>query len=134
MPTVITTGKDLTLTVNSLALSPQCSNVELTYENQIETYKTLTGTVKKVVGTDGNLTMNLFQDFSAASSFCESLWSAAETGTAITFSLLVGGASGTVFTGSVIPQFPKVGGAADAALEASITFPITGTVTLDTTP
>lgn len=128
MPTYIATGKDLTLTVNGADVSPQASSVELTYENQIETYKTLTGTTKKKTGTDGNLTVSLFQDWDAASSFCVSLWSAAETGTPVAFTFT---ADGNVFTGNVIPQFPKVGGAADAALESSITFPISGDVLLN---
>ena len=126
MATYVGTGRDLTITVNSLALSPQASNVELSFENKIETYEVLTGTVKKVTGTDGNLTISLFQDWGAAVSFCEQLWDAAQTGTAVSFSF---DADGNVFSGSVIPQFPKVGGAADAALESQVTFPITGSVT-----
>lgn len=128
MSTYIATGKDLTLTVNGVDVSPQASTVELTYENQIETYKTLTGTTKKKTGTDGNLTISVFQDWDATSSFCVALWNAAQTGTPVAFTFT---ADGHVFTGNVVPQYPKVGGAADAALESSITLPISGDVLLD---
>jgi hypothetical protein len=125
MPTYIATGKDLTLTVDGNAVSPQASSVELTYENKVNTYEVLTGMVKKVVGTDGTLAVSLFQDWGAGTSFCEALWDAAAAGDAVTFTF---NADGSTFTGSVIPQFPNVGGAADAALESKISFPISGTV------
>ena len=74
--------------------------------------KVLTGMVKKVVGTDGSLAVSMFQDWGAGTSFCEALWDAAAAGDAVTFTF---NADGSTFTGSVIPQFPNVGGAADAA-------------------
>lgn len=126
MPTYIATGKDLTLSIDGTDISPQATTAELSYENKIDTYQVLTGTVKKATQKDGSITVAMFQDWGAMDSFSAALWDAAQAGTAVAFSF---NADGTVFTGNVIPQFPKVGGGAGAALESSITFPITGEVT-----
>lgn len=126
MPTYIATGKDLTLSIDGSDLSPQATTVELNYENKIDTYQVLTGTVKKATMTDGAITVSMFQDWGAMDSFSAALWDAAQAGDAVSFSF---NADGTTFSGQVIPQFPKVGGGAGAALESSITFPITGGVT-----
>lgn len=126
MPTYIATGRDLTFTIDSADVSPQASSVELKYENKIDTYQVLTGTVKAVTSSDGDITISMFQDWGATSSFVDALWDAAADGDPVTFSF---SADGATFTGSVIPQFPTVGGKADAALESTITFPITGTIT-----
>lgn len=132
--TYVTTGESLRITIGAVDYSPQCSSVELTYEATVETYRALTGPHSIKTGTTGSLALNLFQDYGQATSLCEGLWTAADTGTAVSFTLQVGGASGTVFTGNVVPQYPVVGGGADSALESSITLTIDGVVTLDTTP
>lgn len=134
MPTKVMTGENLKITVNGTDYSPQCSNVELAQEASVETYRVLTGPTSIKTGTTGQLSLSLFQDYAEASSLCEALWNAADTGTAVTFVLEVGGASGTTFSGNVVPQYPTVGGAADSALEASITLVVDGIVTMDTTP
>lgn len=126
MPTYIATGRDLTLTINALDISPQANSAELAYENTIETADTFTGKTKYVTGVDGTLTVSAFQDLGAVSSFVDALWDAADAGTAIPFVFTV---DGVAFSGNVIPQFPTVGGAAAAALETSITLPISGSVT-----
>lgn len=125
MPTYIATGKDLTLSLDGSDLSPQASSVELNYENKIDTYQVLTGTVKKATMKDGSITVSMFQDWGALDGFSAALWDAAEAGDKIAFEF---NADGSVFTGYVIPQFPKAGGGAGAALESSITFPITGDI------
>lgn len=130
----VTTGENLTITINSQDYSPQCSSVELAYEAKIETYQTLTGPTSIKTGTSGTLTLSIFQDWAEASSLAEAMWTAAEAGDSVAFVLTVGGASGTAFAGFVVPQFPTVGGGADAALEASITLTVDGVVTMDTTP
>lgn len=132
--TYVTTGENLTITIDAEDFSPQCSTVELAYEAAIETYRALTGPTSIKTGTSGTLTLSLFQDFGQASSLCEALWSAADTGTSVAFVLTVGGIAGTSFTGNVVPQYPTVGGGADAALEASITLTVDGVVNMDTTP
>lgn len=132
--TYVTTGESLRITIGAVDYSPQCSSVELTYEATIETYRALTGATSIKTGTTGTLALNLFQDFGQATSLCEGLWQAADTGTAVTFVLTVGGASGTTVSGNVVPQYPIVGGGADSALESSISLTVDGVVTLDTTP
>lgn len=132
--TYVTTGESLTITIDGDDFSPQTSSVELAYEANVETYRVLTGSTAIKTGTAGTLTVNMFQDYGQATSLCEALWLAADAGTAVTFVLTAGGAAGTTYSGSVVPQYPTVGGAADSALEASISLVVSGVVTMDTTP
>jgi hypothetical protein len=126
MPTYIATGRDLTLTLDGADISPQANSAELAFENTIETADTFTGKTKYVTGAEGNLTISAFQDLGAATSFVDALWDAADAGDPIPFVFTVDGVS---FSGDVIPQFPTVGGSAAAALETSITLPISGSIT-----
>jgi len=73
------------------------------------------------------LDVELVADWGSASSICESLWTAAETGTNVTFTMLA--ATGASFTGSVVPVFPSVGGAADSVQSVSVSFPVNGSIT-----
>lgn len=106
-------------------ISPQSQSAVLKYENKVDTFQTLTGMTKKVTSTDGSIDVSMFQDWGAAQSFAKALWDMAASGTAVPFTFL---ADGSTFSGNVIPQFPNVGGAGDAALDTGVTLEITGTV------
>jgi hypothetical protein len=123
--TVIQQGSGLTLTIDSDAWDAQTSSVTLTYENTIETYPTLNGNVSVVTDTQGTLEFTAYQDFDEAASLFDALWTAAEAGTAIVCSL---DANGATLTFDAIPQFPSAGGAANGALESTVTLVIDGAV------
>lgn len=127
MPTIIKTGRALTLTLDGDDWNPQVSQVVLSYANTTETYQTLDGPVSIVTGTEGSLAVSGFQDYAqAGTGLCDALWSAAETGTAIPCVLDDGAQE---FTFDVLPQFPPVGGEANAALTFDLTFVLDGEVT-----
>lgn len=127
MPTYIATGRDLTLTLDGGAWSPQTGQVTLSYSNQIETYQTLSGPTSIVTGTEGTLDVTAFADTGEVGSLFDSLWAAADTGASVAFALAV---NGKTFSGDCIPQFPTIGGAAEDALSSDISFVIDGSVTL----
>jgi hypothetical protein len=127
MATFIGTGRDLTLTIDADTWNPQTSSAVLSYENTTQTYQTLDGPVSVVTGQEGTLEVTGFQDFGEAGSLFDALWVAAENATPIAFELTT--TNGVTFSGDVIPQFPSVGSAADAALESSINFVISGGIT-----
>lgn len=128
MATTIVTGRKLALTVNSKGYDAQCSMAVLKYQNVIQTYQTLDGPKSIVTGTEGTLEVDMFIDFGETSGLMDDLWTAAGTGTAVAFTLVVDATTDKTFTGFVIPQFPEVGGAANDALTTKITFVIDGTV------
>lgn len=128
----ILTGRQLTLEIDGDSYSAQTAEVSLVPTNNSETYQTLTGPTTIQLPTTWELNVRAFQDWNEASSLAEGLVTAATAGDAISFELVVDG--GMTITGNVIPVFPNVGGAADAALEMDLTFPVDGDPTFTPAP
>ena len=131
MATTIITGRDLSLTINSVDYGAQASSVTMSLENDRQEYDVLDGTVYKTVKTTGTLSVELMQDWGAVSSICEALFTAAKSSpdTPIAFTFVAN--TGATFTGNVYPSFPDAGGAAADALMATVEFTIQdGDVTL----
>ena len=122
MASSIITGRDLALTINSVSYDAQASTVTLTNEVNQQVYEVLDGKVYKTIDKSASLAVTMFADWGVASSICEALWTAADTepDTALTFSFTA--ATGAVFTGSLYPVYPEIGGTAPDAQTVSITF------------
>lgn len=117
-------GRQLTLEIDNDSYSAQTAEVTLVPTNNSETYQTLSGPTTIQLPTTWELNVRAFQDWNEASSLAEALVVAATAGDAIPFELVVDG--GMTITGNVIPVYPTAGGAADAALEMDLTFPVDG--------
>jgi hypothetical protein len=125
----------MTLTINSVPYTDQVSMVELTVDQEVDTYRTLIGKTKIVTGTDAKLKVKFFQDWPGASTGnAEKLWALAVTGTAVPFVLAINGTGGATFSGNLIPVYPTAGGTPGSGLETDVTFEIVGTVTLAPSP
>lgn len=134
MPTTIITGRDLALTIDSKTYDAQASTVSLSNTVNQQEYQVLDGKVYKTIDKSAEMTVEMFADWGATGSLCEALWTAADTApdTALSFSFTA--ASGSVFTGSLYPVYPEIGGTAPDAQTVSITFvvkdgEVTGTFT-----
>lgn len=128
--TVISTGRALTIEVNSIAYTAQATEIALIANNNETNYTTCDGTVTPVASpANFQLRIRGFQDYGAAVSFCDAMWTAAAAGTAIPFEFVYDAATNRTWTGNVLPQYVSAGGAADAALEFDQTFSIVGTPT-----
>lgn len=121
MATTIVTGRDLSLTINSVAYDAQASTVTLSNTIQQQAFDVLDGKVYKTTDKSAELSVEMYADWGAAGSICEALWTAADTApdTALTFSFTA--ATGAVFAGSVYPVYPEIGGTAPDAQTVSIT-------------
>ena len=115
MATTIITGRDLSLTINSDAYDAQASTVTLTNELNQQVYEVLDGRIYKTLDKTATLEVEMFADWGAANSLCEAMWTAADTApdTGLAFSFTAD--TGAVFTGSVLPAYPPVGGTANDA-------------------
>lgn len=124
MATTIVTGRDLSLTINSVVYDAQASSVTLTNAVNQQVYEVLDGRVYKTIDKTAELAVEMFADWGATGSICEALWSAADTApdTALTFSFTA--ATGAVFTGSLYPVYPPIGGTAPDAQTVSLTFTV----------
>lgn len=122
MPTTIVTGRDLALTINSVNYDAQASTVTLTNTINQAVYEVLDGRVYKTLDKTAELAVEMFADWGSAGSICEALWNAADTApdTALTFSFTA--ASGAVFSGSLYPVYPPIGGTAPDAQTVSLNF------------
>jgi hypothetical protein len=115
------TGRDLSLTINSVQYNNVASSCTLAIENNQQVLETLAGRAYKTIDKTATLEVELYQDWGSTTpaSVCEALWSAANSApdTSLAFSF---DANGVTLSGSVFPVFPTAGGAATDALTVSI--------------
>ena len=77
MPTTIITGRDITFTIAGASYDAQATSATLTVDSTINTYQTLDGKAYFTTDTQGSFAVEMLADWGAASSLCESLWTAA---------------------------------------------------------
>ena len=126
MSLVIQTGRQLTLEINNVNYSAKTAEVTLTPNQTVDQYVTLTSSAAKSQPVTWELRVRAFADWGEATSFAENMVTAAAAGNPIPFELTV---PGGLWTGNIVPVYPPVGGAADAALELDMTFAVTGSPT-----
>jgi hypothetical protein len=121
MPATYITGRNLTLTIDSVSYADQASNVTLELENNQQVLEVLSGRAYKTVDKTATLNVEMFLDDTASAGIISAIWDAANTDpdTSLAFSFDV---NGDVFTGNLFPTFPTVGGAATDVLTTSISF------------
>lgn len=124
MPTTVVTGRDLSLTINSVSYDAQASSVTVTQTIDQQAFDVLDGKVYKTIDKTAEMSVEMYADWGAAGSICEALWTAADTApdTALAFTFTA--ATGAVFSGSLYPVFPPIGGTAPDAQTVSVTFVI----------
>ncbi len=123
MPAVYVTGRNLTLTINSVSYADQASSVTMALENNQQVLEVLSGRAYKTVDKSGTLSVEMFADWNSSTGICSALWDAAKNSpdTSLAFSF---DANGDTFTGNVFPVFPPAGGAATDVLTTTLEFVI----------
>jgi hypothetical protein len=129
MPTTIITGRDVTFTLDTANFDAQTTSATLSAETIIETYQTLDGRAYKSVDRQWTFTIELLQDWGAASSLFEAMWTDAEANPNTTLAVSFTAVTGAVFTFNVLPIFPTAGGAAPGALTDTWAMTVVGTPT-----
>jgi hypothetical protein len=121
MPATYITGRNLTLTINTVSYADQASNVTLELENNQQVLEVLSGRAYKTVDKTATLNVEMFLDDTSSPGIISAIWDAANTApdTSLAFSFDV---NGDTFTGNLFPTFPTVGGAATDVLTTSISF------------
>jgi len=122
MPATYITGRNLTLSINSVSYADQASTVTLEMENNQQVLEVLSGRAYKTVDKTATLNVELYLDDTSSAGIISALWDAAASApdTSLNFSFDVG--PGDTFTGKVFPVFPTVGGAATDVLSTSLSF------------
>ena len=121
MPATYITGRNLTLSINSVSYADQASTVTLEMENNQQVLEVLSGRAYKTVDKTATLNVEMFLDDSSSAGIISALWDAANTSpdSTLSFSFDV---NGDTFAGSLYPSFPTVGGAATDVLTTSLSF------------
>ena len=129
MATTVITGRDIIFTIAAADYDGQTTSVTLTNSATIDTFQTLDGKAYAHVDDQWTLDVELLADWGAASSLFEAMWTACETApnTALAYSITA--TTGAVFTGTALPVFPAVGGAAPGAQTDSWSLLVVGTPT-----
>lgn len=127
MATTVITGRDITLTIASASYDAQATSAVLANSPTIDVYQTLDGRAYKHTDNQWTFTVELLQDWGAASSLCEAMWAAAESAPNTTVAVSLTAATGAVFAFNVLPVFPSAGGAAPGAQTDTWTMTVVGT-------
>jgi hypothetical protein len=129
MATTIITGRDVTFTLDAVSYDAQATSATLSCETIIETYQTLDGRAYASTDKQWTFTIELLQDWGAASSLFEAMWADAEATPNTALAVSFTAATGAVFAFNVLPIFPSAGGAAPGALTDTWTMTVVGTPT-----
>lgn len=116
------TGRDLSLTIDSVTYNDVAASVSLSIETNQQVLEVLSGRAYKTVDQTATLSVELYQDWGSTSpaSVCEALWDAMSTPDAeIAFSF---DSNGSTFTGNIMAQYPDAGGAATDVLTSTVEF------------
>ena len=124
MPTTVITGRSIAFTYDTVNYDDQIISATVTLDDPNSTVQTLNGLVDYVVDKEvGSLTVELLQDWGAAGSVCDDIWSDADTNPTTLKTVTIQINSKTM-TLSVLPKRPDFGGTAPEALTTTVTMPI----------
>jgi len=124
MPTSVITGRSIALTYKTVNYDDQIISATVTLDDPNSTVQTLNGLVDYVVDKEvGSVTLEVLQDWGVNGSFCDALWSDADT-TPVTTQAMTIQINSKTMTLTVLPKRPDFGGAAPDALTVSVTMPI----------
>lgn len=129
MATSVITGRDITLTIASTNYDAQTTSAVLSNSPTIDIFQTLDGKAYKHTDDQWTFTVELLQDWGAASSLFEAMWASAESAPNTTVAVSLTAVTGAVFAFNVLPVFPSAGGAAPGAQTDTWTFTVIGTPT-----
>ena len=124
------TGRNLTLTINSVAYSAQVTSATLTPTQATNQYVTLTSSTAKQEPVTWSLDVENFADWAVTTGVSKLMYDLAVTGTPVAFSLVINAGTSRTASGNIIPVFGAIGGAATDALTQSYSFPVDGALTL----
>jgi hypothetical protein len=112
MATTIVTGRDISFALASVNYDAQTTAVTLVNAPVIAILQTLDGNVYKHINDQWTLNISILNDWGAASSLSEAMWTAftSAPNTALAFVLI--SATGASFAGKVFPVAPTAGGVA----------------------
>ena len=119
MSTVLQTGRDLSLEIDSDDYDAQASSVVLARTLNRERYETLSGPTWKTTTTEGSLSVTMYSDWGETGSLCEALDDAAADNpdVSLPFTFVHGDEE---WSGHVFPAHPDAGGEAPDVTQVTV--------------
>ena len=135
MATTILSGRQLTLTIATVAYSEQILDSAINFDTERLTFDTLAGKAYKYIDSNVTLDINFLNDAGKTSpgSLYKALWDATESAPDTTLAFVLTLATGITLTGAVLPQYPPITATGADAQTCSVSLQVVGIPTEDLT-
>jgi hypothetical protein len=135
MATTILSGRQLTLTIATVAYSEQILDSAINFDTERLTFDTLAGKAYKYIDSNVTLDINFLNDAGKTSpgSLYKALWDATESAPDTVLAFVLTLTTGVTLTGNVLPQYPPISASGADAQTCSVSLQVVGIPTEDLT-
>ena len=134
MATTILSGRQLTLTIATVAYSEQILDSAINFDTERLTFDTLAGKAFKYIDSNVTLDLTFLNDAGATpNSLYGDLWTATETAPDTTLAFVLTLRTGVTLTGTVLPNYPGVSASGADAQQVTVSLQVVGIPTEDLT-
>lgn len=128
MATTILSGRQLTLTIATVAYSEQILDSAINFDTERLTFDTLAGKAFKYIDSNVTLDLTFLNDAGKTSpgSLYKALWDATESAPDTTLAFVLTLATGITLTGAVLPLYPGISASGSDAQTCSVSLQVVG--------
>jgi hypothetical protein len=128
MATTILSGRQLTLTIATVAYSEQILDSAINFDTERLTFDTLAGKAYKYIDSNVTLDINFLNDAGKTSpgSLYKALWDATESAPDTVLAFVLTLTTGVTLTGNVLPQYPPITASGADAQTCSVSLQVVG--------
>ena len=128
MATTILSGRQLTLTIATVAYSEQILDSAINFDTERLTFDTLAGKAYKYIDSNVTLDINFLNDAGKTSpgSLYKALWDATESAPDTVLAFVLTLTTGVTLTGNVLPQYPPISASGADAQTCSVSLQVVG--------
>jgi hypothetical protein len=135
MATTILSGRQLTLTIATVAYSEQILDSAINFDTERLTFDTLAGKAFKYIDSNVTLDLTFLNDAGKTSpgSLYKALWDATESAPDTVLAFVLTLATGVSLAGNVLPVYPGISASGSDAQTCSVSLQVVGIPTEDLT-
>ena len=135
MATTILSGRQLTLTIATVAYSEQILDSAINFDTERLTFDTLAGKAYKYIDSNVTLDLTFLNDAGKTSpgSLYKALWDATESAPDTVLAFVLTLTTGVSLAGNVLPVYPGISASGSDAQTCSISLQVVGIPTEDLT-
>lgn len=128
MATTILSGRQLTLTIATVAYSEQILDSAINFDTERLTFDTLAGKAYKYIDSNVTLDLTFLNDAGKTSpgSLYKALWDATESAPDTVLAFVLTLTTGVTLTGNVLPVYPGISASGSDAQQCAISLQVVG--------